>query len=321
MRKDIYHKRRWEKHQQSQIHKFVHTELELQAVFPGSMLFNQILVPTEEAVSLRHFPVCTPESVNVVYEYCSNIHSDSELNHSILIDTGELDSIDSVDGIVKVIENYSAISQLVFVGQSARHALIGLLESRLTRKMKVTVVEPDWDSIYSLYKFYRQAHHVIFVDTMRVLDAAYTRCDCSMVATNDFRSGPTFDVLQYYLDTLSCPVFDQRGSPLCQSGVGIELPFMIVENKRSNLTRVLAAAQPGDDHPTDWLDDMLDADNTPVIDRRRDALNHSLGSMRDRKTRYSRKLAKLRNDPLTFMVDSNFRILRWVAHVAFSRNG
>ncbi len=321
MRLDTHPKCSWQVHQQTQIDSFNKTELKLQPVFPGSMLFNQIAVPTKSARSLFEIPMCTPESVNVVYQYCGDVHTDNELSNSILIDSGDYDSVESVTGIVKLLESDAEIDQLIFLGHSARDVLFPLLKDRLKKELIVTVVEPDWSSIYSQYLLFRQARHVIFFDSMRVLDAVFMRCNCSLVATSSFRSCATFNVLLHHLQELACPVYDQTGSLLSRLSGDVELPFMIAENQRSNLMRALEAAKYDDGRRTDWLDDLLNVDNTPVIDRRRDALHSPVERMRDRKTRFSRKLAKLRNDPLAFLADSNFRILRCLAHAATSRTG
>jgi len=139
LRKEKPYKQKWREIQQKQIDDLNLPGLKLYAAFPGSFIFNQILVPTGAGS-------CHVSDLSVV------------------------------DVILSVIKDLP-LCRVVLLGQEASDICGELLQDQAGSDVSVEMVEPDWNYAMVLHNIYRQAATVVFVNSMRVLDAAYTGCN------------------------------------------------------------------------------------------------------------------------------------------------
>jgi len=167
----------WKNHQYTEIACNIDRSQELRPLFPGSMLFNQILVPANRMN--QFLPAVLPDTRDVEFEFCS-------------------------------LRSMSSVEQIVFLGKSTGRLIKGVLEENTT-DISFNAVEPDWNSVYALHTMYRNARHILFVDTMRVLDAAFTGCNCTLIATDEFRRDIAFDFLLRQLDQTRCITYGSNG--------------------------------------------------------------------------------------------------------------
>ncbi len=320
----------WRAQQQLQIDKatgVLSGHIKARALFPGSMLFNQIMLFSTESGFTSEPKLFAPESLSVAYEYCSLIHVRGELEHSLVIDAGMLASVESIDAIIKIIETDRSIQQIVLLGQATQTALAGWLNERLGSNISVTKLEPNWKSAYALHAIYRQARHVVFIDTMRVLDAAYTGCNCTLLAGTEFSSDPAFVLLARHLARVNCNLLDHSGVAISVSDKAHEVPYLIAQNQLSDVSEKLASANNPEGYLPhhDWLQGFVNTnvateENCPVISlggklSGGSSVANTANSILDFKTRVYRKSRKLREDPRAFFTDSNSRVLSRLADV------
>jgi len=304
-------KSRWQCHQQQQISLFVKGYSNGDAArpaFPGSMLFNQILIPLSDPDQYRSVQACMADSVDYVYQYCSDVRRDNSLSDFVIIDVGDNCESAVTDVIAAIIKPISSIKRIVFLGQSAHAAMAKPLGSYFEDKLAISVIEPDWDSGYELHKLYRQAEYVVFVNTMRVLDAAYTGCDCSLVSSDNFRANKVFDLLVRQLKSVDCPVFDHLGASLQPEAADVKRDFLLVENRQSDLEHALNNTHTLREE-RDWLCVLAQGNTSPVIVENHGSFRDVIVVLSDYKTRLKRKTNKLRDDPLAFLLDSNHKAL------------
>ena len=331
----IKSKSRWQRHQQSQIENYVgHLhEVNVVAAFPGSMLFNQLLVEVEkDNAPAQHGPVLVPDSLDCVYEYCNNGRASiNMLSQSVVIDTGGIDDIASIKTIDKIVSIDPEIRQVVFLGRSCRDSLI----DHLNLQVNAVIYEPGWNSRFELHKIYREARHVIFVDNYRVMDAAFTHCSCTLIASEKFENRLSADLLFSSLQRAPyCRVFrqthlfesaesepaygdvrDNLGSQIYQSKTPT---FVMCENNKMSLNQVLKlAGKPTieDDHQITpdrllWYAKSLSSQAVINPDI---AQNIVAGNLRDRKVAVLRKMSKLYSDPQAFCADSKYGLLKYLA--------
>lgn len=311
-------KDQWQRHQQVQLDKNIRYNKPLRALFPGSRLFNQILVTSAGATS-EIKTALSPESLSVVYEYCGSAHHSIALNDAVVVDTGNDNSTECIDAIVSLLARETDIQKVVFLGNSAYRLFADAVSGRCTQKIHMVCIEPDWNSEYALHAIYRQARHVVFVDIMRVLDAAYTQCTCSLITSTAFRNDLAFTLLQLQLANTQCQSYDERGEGLQFSSASVVVPFLIAANRCSDLERVLLAESSDGLSQGDWLSFVVEKNSTPVISQYKTPLNKTLTNLRDYRTSVSRKWLKLRQDPGAFLADSKHPVLNASARLLSSK--
>ena len=301
----------WKNHQYSEIASNIDAHQGLRPLFPGSLLFNQILVPTEATTSPECLSDVMPDTRDVEFKFCSQQHRDSSLQNTVLIDIDDAVEIPPVEVIDELINSSSSIEQVAFLGKSAGISLKDL--SVNNADVGFYTVEPEWRSAYALHALYRNAQHVVFIDSMRVLDAAFTGCGCTLVATDDFQKDVAFDFLLNQLDKTECTAYDPNGRILLSKQE--ECSFNITENNIHDVKAQLAAGSRLLPEADDWLTSLVCEKVSPVIDCSDNNSGGSWSNILDRKTRFLRKASKLRDDPVAFLSDSDSRILKAAARV------
>jgi len=300
----------WENHQHDQVASNTVAEVKLRPLFPGSMLFNQILIPSNSSV--LSLPTVLPDTRDVELEYCNRGANKGLHKNTIVIDIDGFVEKPPLDAIIQLLKSHAHIEHLAILGKSARHLLKGLTEEIKKTELSTITVDPDWRSAYELHAFYRDAQHVIFIDTMRVLDAAYTGCDCTLIATDDFRRDVAFDFLVAQLDKIMCITYDSD----CQL-VSPEMSicnYKIAENNIHDVN-VQLASDVCISQTVDWLTAEINEKTLPVINVADGESGGAWSKALDRRTRLLRKARKLREDPGAFLADSDYRVLKAVSRV------
>ncbi len=318
LRKKTPNKKKWLESQQKQIDDFNQTGLTLRAAFPGSFLFNHILVPVDNHIA-SDGNIATPDVSDIVYANCSDAGRDSGFKNTIVIDAHDNTDLSVTDAIVEVV-NKLLPARVVLLGQSTFTTFGDLLKENIDCKVKVDMVEPDWDHAVKLHNIYRQAKMCIFLNSMRVLDAAYTSCDCLLIADDSFCKESVFKVTHKQLVRVGCEVIDKSGRIINPEEIEdiathSDGPFeLIIDNSIAALDRALyqsGLTYEGGMVNKDWLSDYRMLESDPIIIPFQS--NNRLSDLKDRKTGVSRKFAKLRYDPCAFFSDSNSAALRILA--------
>ena len=289
----------------------------LRPVFPGSMLFNHILVPVEQSIPALQTPLLVPDTRDVEFAFCSLRPVENRLQHTALVDfDGAVEHL-PLYAIKHLIQSGSPVDRVTVLGKSSRRAFNSLTKGS-GASVRLIDMEPEWHSIHSMHSLYRNAEQVIFVDTMRVLDAAYSGCNAVLVATEKFRCDPAFDLLLRHLDKVGCSAYSESVERLVPSQKNYT--FAVVENNIGHLKKQLAGEK-----PTDWLtffcqpdpatDDPMPASSKPIIPTADMAVGGLWSNVQDRRTRFLRKANKLREDPRSFLQDSNHALLKRVSRV------
>ena len=318
-------KEKWQEIQQKQIDEFNQTGLTLRAAFPGSFVFNHILVPVDGA-SASYGEIISPDVSDIVYANCSDIDRDPGFENSIVIDSGDSCDLSDIDIIVGVV-NKLLPARVVLLGQTTFDVFGELLKDNIDSEVEVDLVEPDWGHAVTLHNIYRQAKTVIFVNSMRVLDAACTGCNCLLIADDSFCETPSFKTLNKQLAMVGCNVFDKSGQlkkpdEIEDTGISSDgSSYLIVDNSISALDRALQQPDIACDMSKankDWLSDYTMLKSDPIISPFQ-SINR-MSDLRDRKIGISRKVAKLRNDPRAFFSDSNNATLQMVARTLWAKS-
>ena len=326
----------WQRDQQAQIRKAMHRFKGIASdasldytqnpspLFPGSMLFNQIMVPLTDGECVAHYSVTAPESIDVVYQYCSDLCRDIIPTGSVVLDVGDNDSavLLSLEPALSKVIDRERCQQLIVLGRTVSKNIV----RHCPVDIKTTTIEPDWSSVSALHKIYRDARHVLFIDSMRVMDAAFTHCSCTLIASEKFRSTPGFELLLHSLHQAPhCKVLDQYGHAIESSEENRRYPFLIAENRLSDFSRTLSFAtrksvheeglENAENKEFDWLIPFKGADTTRVIIHKARSSGQWLLKFGDYRTRWKRKAVKLKEDPRTFLSDSQFSVLKLVARL------
>jgi len=301
-------KKYWRMCQQSQISRLGIAGL--QVAFPGSLLCNHVLVPvgSDRIDCQNHFSV--PDISAVVYEYCSSTERSSLLKGSLLVD---IDGDSASDSIASVIVEHAIkmqVKRVVLLGDSAYRLYADLIRQQLS--IEVSVYEPDWTSPAALHSVYRQASFVLFVNTMRILDAACTGCRCSLIAGGEMQEHQTFGVLQGFLHSTACGIYAENGQSISAKEPEFLQSHVVVENSHSAVQKILKRCKNAEE---DRLIELNLEDSAPVITLSHSPAGKYMKSLRDKKTGIHRKFAKLYDDPKSFFADSKFRILRAIGQL------
>lgn len=309
----------WRDIQKNQIDEFNQTDTVLQPAFAGSYVFNHILVPAIDNDSCRQSPLI-PDVSGIVYANCSNVIRECGFENYIVIDVDDVDDLSLVDVIAELVDK-SPATRVVFAGIEAFDIFAEVLKEKAGTDIQLHRVEPDWGDAVTLHNLYRQAESVIFVNSMRALDAAYTGCDSVLITDAAFCSSPGFADLQKLLTQAGCEVLDESGRIRQISKSSNNASYRVVDNSVSAVNVALqhsnTAQNPAN---TDWLPDYMNPVSDPVIKCSPVRTGNAFSLLRDRTTGVSRKVAKLRDDPRAFFADSNNAALRLVARTVWAKS-
>jgi len=142
LRKEKPYKQKWREIQQKQIDDLNLPGLKLYAAFPGSFIFNQILVPTD--AGSRHVDLVIPEVSDIIYANCSDKSRERGFENTIVIDIDEISDLSVVDVILSVIKDLP-LCRVVLLGQEALDICGELLQDQAGSDVSVEMVEPDWN--------------------------------------------------------------------------------------------------------------------------------------------------------------------------------
>jgi len=186
----------------------------------------------------------------------------------------------------------------------------------------VNALHPDWGNIDALYKLYREAKHSVFVDSMLVMDAAFTGNSCTLITSDSFRQELSFEYMQWNLQKVGCNTVDSHGVALRQV-TAERYPFLVVGNSALEIEQGMAIIADQDQprtgvHIASKLKQAQRKSADEVIILPQQSVHDPLARLRLRKSRLARKLTKLRKDPLAFLEDSNNALLKYLARL-FSR--
>lgn len=301
----------WRDEQQKQVDSFNQTGYPLRAAFPGSYLFNHVLVPSSDNATSFAEDLAIPDVSNIVYGYCSDAERQVLPDNTIVIDTDDnVVNSEVVSAIFNILSSTS-VSKIAFLGEAAFHIYARHLQKICCNEIDIILIEPDWRSPVTLHGIYRQVVTTVFVNSTRVLDAAFTRCHCVLIADDKFTSDPAFGVLQQLLQKVGCEVMDESGN-LRDVVPESHSTYHVIGNTVGALKQSQADAD-------DWLFTYINTNTTVIIEPVHSALS-GLSGMHERKTRLRRKMAKLYDDPKAFFRDSNNKLLRFVGQRLLTGN-
>jgi hypothetical protein len=283
-------------------------------LFPGSMLFNQIMLPLDTGCSRVDVQSFLPETLDPVFEYCSTYGQDCDVTGALVIDAGQTVAGKCIQAINRIIANMQSAGKIVLLGNESA----SLYDSLDTNKI-IEVLAPECYSPSALHRIYRLAKHTVFIDTLRSMDAAHTGCRCSVIFSDKKLRSLAGDIWVRSLScTENCVVCDVSGRALTVDTENDQYPFAVVDNDKAALAELCKQGPGGrspellqNDKQTHWLDNLTSASCQPVI-RLPDNSANSI-DLRDKKTAVVRKLVKLRQDPYAFLSDSKINLLRRTA--------
>lgn len=321
--------------------------LQLNAVplFPGAMMFNQILVfksTCDGAVENNYSPedMRLPEmadSFDSYYQSFSRVVVENKLSGSIVIDCGRgtqpLSAVSAAENPVSdPLLTQSQMTQLerqvdLLCSQNQRIDTLVFLQKESYRRFResyngplnVRLHQPDWHVFSELLYLYRCSAHVLFVNSLRVLDAAYSACRCSILIDD------AVDPLRYRA-LLCCLEKNTYCQLLLQPEKRSTNGSAIVEDNIDrilcdNNQQALAAAISSLIHNTPAKcagEDFIEYfDSAPADNSNRTVINSSAfitstlrARLVNRRIKLLRKINKLREDPKSFCRDSSNVLIR-----------
>ena len=307
------HETLWCGLQQSQIDQLAGANT-AHPLFPGSMLFNQIMLPLNTGGSRVDVDSLIPETLDPVFEFCSTYDVERGLTGALVIDAGQTIVEKCTDTLARIISDQSSADKIVLLG-SELSSLVNLLD---TDKPIVTLT-PERYSASALHGIYRLAKHTVFIDTLRAMDAAHTGCSCSVIFTSEKLQSAASNIwVQSLGSAIDCVVRDVSGRVLTADTEHNLFPFAVVDNNQAALAQLCKQVSdycgdgtPANDSQVHWLD-CLTEDVQQAVIRLPDSGADSIGLL-DKKTVAVRKLVKLRQDPYAFLSDSKINLLRRAA--------
>ena len=305
-------KLRWSIHQQTQLARL--SVPGLKVAFPGSLLCNHILVPVSNQ-RINKFSV--PDVSHVVYEYCNGPTRNPLLKGALVVDIDGCPDNIAIEKIVAARLRETGADSVVLLGQSANNLFGNAIRLSVGSDIEVHVYEPDWMSAVAMHSIYRQASSVLFINTMRVLDAVCTKCPCILVAGSDMQKEPVFFMMQEYLNSIDCVVLDQTGEPASIVDTKAINSYLVVNNSVSSVQSALRydVANDSDDIFENFLNEVQSEKTVPVIKAYNNSIGRIFSGLRDKKTGIIRKTIKLCDDPGAFFSDSDYQLLRLVGRV------
>jgi len=301
----------WRDFQFQQIDDNLESTNKVQPLFPGSMLFNQVLIPAEQSVSVAMMPAILADTRDVELQYCTELLHSNEHKNRLILDLGCADYAVPKDALINLISGYSWIDRIAVFNESSVQLVKNLLK-KADLLIPIEIIEPDWSSAFALHACYRSARHLIFIDSMRVLDAAYTGCSCTLLASTEFKSQVSFGLLLRQLAQVNCLAFDSNGK--LESDDYGSCAFYVAENSIGDVEQYLSDRSSVDVNG-DWLERVSHNNSKPIIQTNR---HHSAGfksTVLDKKTRLARKLRKLQENPDAFFADSENPVLKNIARL------
>lgn len=202
----------WERHQRCEINRGVkqitavkNRNLSCMPLYPGSMLFNQIaLIGVDGSSGINEFPSPRFESLDAVYE---------ALGYPVAVEV-------SAETLIVDCQFWWTGLELALTAEIEKHCLknpakanVVLLSDQYSTRLKeicdmlsvkFNVISPRWWCAASLLCLYRNAAHVVFVDTARALDAAMIGVPCSLIAGDVYSNNPVFPALHTAIARLNC---------------------------------------------------------------------------------------------------------------------
>ncbi len=299
----------WECYQRSQIEKRGFSELT--PAFPGSLIFNHLLVDCNSPRTTPGQDITVPDVSHVVYDYCTKVVEASEFDNSLVIDVDinarELEFADTLRQICTSI----AVESITILGNKAFQQYESVVRHVCGSRCHVAVYEPDWMSVKELHAIYRQAKSVLFIDSMRVLDAVGTGCQCSLIVGKKLQSASVFAPLMRYLQTSGCDVYSD--DCLCERRsipVGNIDSFCIVENSLAEVRAVLDEEAEKSHSAAESLIKSICRSSDPVVRAYSPWPDRILSSLNTKYITARRKIDKLLENPVGFCKDSDYRLLQ-----------
>lgn len=310
----------WRRYQVSELEK---VDLPgLKPAFPGSLLCNHILVPAGGETDIDSSDLIVPDISHVIYEYCDGKNRNELFENALIIDAdGACDS----DSVVRVVEQRLKeiyVGRIVLLGRLAFERYGNAIQLKLGRNIEIAVFEPDWMSAVEMHSVYRQAVAGLFINTMRVLDAAISGCQCNLMVGDEFQREVAFAVLHQYLHSVGCKVVDESGCYVLEPVLKVKMSHLLVENSIQAVQLAgknsAATGEIPNRTESDWYEDLNSEVAVPVI-KPYSSTNKMVSGLRDSRTRISRKAVKLFDNPAAFFRDSRHTTLRIIGRV-FRRN-
>ena len=237
LNKSLQEKCSWRSHQEAELR--LAGKAGLRVAFPGSLLCNHILVPLNSPQFIEMYDFRLPDVSPVVYEYCGEVSRSETIAGTFVLDIdGAPDEAEVVPIVVKLVSG-KQVGRIMVLGREAYNQYGNEIGLSVSSDVEVQMVEPDWMSPGEMHSIYRQATEVIFINTMRVLDAACTGCSCKLVAGSEFRDEPAFPIVNRYLQAVGCEVFNQSGVSVPEASVELALSYRLVGNSTSGLNNAL----------------------------------------------------------------------------------
>lgn len=290
----------------------------LKPAFPGSMLCNHILVPAGYGSEYAEFEFSLPDVSHAVYAYCDGSSRTPLLKDALVLDVDADLNHEVVANIIADLLKDAGISRVVILGKAAYLSYGASIRSAVN--IELQMFEPDWMSYPAMHSIYRQASGVLFINTMRVLDAVSTGCTAFLVADKKFRQACAYPVLHRYLKSAGCEIYDETGKSLLNFELPSVVSHYVIDNNLHSVYKAVSRNITGDGSQSteglhnqkeeDWFDELNLEASAPLIKPYCTSTAGALSGLRDRRTGFIRKLIKLGDDPKAFLQDSKFRLLR-----------
>jgi len=306
MKNSLHEMQGWREYQFQQIDENLKSTKKVQPLFPGSMLFNQVLIPAEQSVSVAMIPAIMADTRDVELQYCTEVLHSNKHKNTLFLDLACADHAVPKDMLINLISGYSWIDRIAVFNETSV-PLVKHLIKKSDLLIPIEVIEPDWSSAFALHSCYRSAGHLVFIDSMRVLDAAYTGCSCTLLVSAEFKSEVSFGLLLRQLAQVNCSVFDSDGE-LGSDDYG-SCAFDVAENNIGEIEQYLCAGS-SVCASGDWLESVSHSNSKPIIQTNRHRSASVISTVLDKKTRLLRKLRKLQENPDAFFADSDNRVLK-----------
>lgn len=311
---------RWRDHQHAMINTAVQRwqavqpdgciKLRAAALLPGSMLFNQMVLDTGDSGTPAESLPLSFESLDEIYR--SLLHPDGELSFdNFLLDCESSDSevlLQVRSLLQKLKQQYPDVRQVAVLGGCST----ALRQCCASLQLECLSLYPKWYGISEHLAIYRRARHCLFVDSNRVIDAAMTQCQSTLLLTERAGARRCSGALLHCLSaTNHCEVV---GAEQYDTNVAA-VKGLVCENRLGDLHRALSRAvmlTSPEDRPckNDWLSIALQGGTEAVVARPVLPVSDFIDRIKLQRIVLKRKFGKLREDPKGFFGDSRNRHLR-----------
>lgn len=317
-------------------------------LFPGAMMFNQIILiksPLDVSLEGSYLPQNmllpeTADSFDSYYESFNRVVAENELSGTVIIDCSNGTRVAETVGTktepvsdpaltqrhltqlehqVELLNSeYDQIDTVLFLQKESYR----LFRENYSGPLKIRFHQPDWRVFAEILYLYRCAAHVIFVNNLRVLDAAYSACNCSAVVDDAVDPLRHEALLRLLENNAYCHLLLQPsiGSP-CGSSVD-NISISLCDNNRAAFTAAISMLiknTPAKSADEDFIESIdsppLGESNIPVINVSAFITSTLRGRLVNRRIKFLRKANKLREDPKTFCKDSSNVLIRSIGSV------